>query len=215
MKDTNQSAYAAYENFEHFQRSTEMNVKDFINEFERLYNKIRVFKMELPNGVLAYRVLESANLSTENEKLARATIKELTYKNMCEQLRKMFVDISDSQKSEGHQLAMKTEPTFEVTPDTEEAFHSNRFHGSNRYRGCGRSGGGFGRSSGGFGRSGGGFGFKGARGKNYARNTSSSAYEGQGKSAEIRGPSRGAIKSSHENLHRRKNPLDSWGNRSR
>ena len=36
--------------------------------------------MELPDRVLAYRVLKSANLSTENEKLARATIKELTYK---------------------------------------------------------------------------------------------------------------------------------------
>ena len=125
LEDTNQSAYAVYENFEHFQRSPEMNMKDFINEFKRLYNKIRVFNMELPNGVLEYRVLKSANLSRENEKLARATIKELTYKNMCEQLRKIFVDISASQKSEGQQLAIKTEPTFEVTPDSEEAFYSN------------------------------------------------------------------------------------------
>ena len=78
--------------------------------------------MELLDGVLAYRVLKSANLSTENEKFARATIKELTYKNMCEQLRKIFVDISAGQKSEGQQLAIKTEPTFEVTPDSEEAF---------------------------------------------------------------------------------------------
>ena len=52
--------------------------------------------MELPDGVLTYHVLKSANLSTENEKLARATIKELTYKNMCEQLRKMFADMSAS-----------------------------------------------------------------------------------------------------------------------
>ena len=96
LEDTNQSAYAAYENFEHFQQSPEMNMKDFINELERLYNKLRVFNMELLHGVLAYRVLKSENLSTENEKLARATIKELTYKNMCEQLRKLFVDIGAS-----------------------------------------------------------------------------------------------------------------------
>ena len=74
LEDTNQSAYAAFENFEHFQRSPEMNMKCFINEFERLYNKIRIFNMELPDEVLAYRVLKSADLSTENEKLARATI---------------------------------------------------------------------------------------------------------------------------------------------
>ena len=48
LKDTNQSAYAAYENFEHFQLSPGMNMKDFINEFEGLYNKIRLFNMKLP-----------------------------------------------------------------------------------------------------------------------------------------------------------------------
>ena len=93
LEDTNQSAYTVYENCEHFQRSPEMNMKDFINEFELLYNKIRVFDMELPDGVLVYHAPRSANLSTENEKLA---IKELIYKNMCEQLRKIFVDISCS-----------------------------------------------------------------------------------------------------------------------
>ena len=223
LEDTNQAAYAAYENFEHFQQSPEMNMKDFINELERLYNKLRVFNMELPDGVLAYRVLKSENSSTENEKLAKVTIKELTYKNMCEQLRKIFVDISASKKSEGQQLAKKTEPTFEVTPDSEEAFYGNCSHGSNCYCGRGRSGGRFGCSSGGFGRSGGrfgcssggfgrsrgGFGLKRARGNNYTRNTSSSAYEGQGIVENNRGLSRGAIKS-----HKRKNPLDSWGNRN-
>ena len=86
---------------------------------------------------------------------------------MCKQLRKIFVDTSDSQKYEGQQLAIKTEPTFEVTPDSEEAFYSNRSQGSNCYHGRSRYGGDFGRSSGGFGRSGGGFGFKGARGNSY------------------------------------------------
>ena len=145
-----------------------MNMKDFINEFECLYNKIRVFNIELPDGMLAYCVLKNTNFSTENEKLARATIKELTYKNMCEQLRKSFVVISASQKSEGQQLAKKPEPTFEVTPDSEEAFYSNRSQGSNCYHGRGRSGGGFGHSSGGFGCSGGHFGFKGTQGNSHA-----------------------------------------------
>ena len=36
--------------------------------------------MELPDGVLAYHVLKSANLSEENEKLARATITTLTHR---------------------------------------------------------------------------------------------------------------------------------------
>ena len=35
--------------------------------------------MTLPSGVLAYRVLKSANLTPEKQQLATATITELTY----------------------------------------------------------------------------------------------------------------------------------------
>ena len=52
-----------------------MNMKDFINELERLYNKIREFNTELPDGVLAYCVLKSANLSTGNENLLELPLK--------------------------------------------------------------------------------------------------------------------------------------------
>ena len=77
LEDINQSAYAAYESFEMYRRPKDMNMKEFLNNFERLYNKLKVYQMELPDGVLAYRVLKSANLSEENEKLARATITTL------------------------------------------------------------------------------------------------------------------------------------------
>ena len=69
LKDINQSAYAAYECFEMYRRPKEMNMKEFLNNFERLYNRLKVYQMELPDGILAYRVLKSANLSEENEKL--------------------------------------------------------------------------------------------------------------------------------------------------
>ena len=49
-------------------------MKEFLNNIERLYNKLKACQMELPDGVLAYRVLKSANLSEESEKLAQATI---------------------------------------------------------------------------------------------------------------------------------------------
>ena len=37
--------------------------------------------MELPDGVLAYKVLKSANVSQEHEQLARATINEFSHNN--------------------------------------------------------------------------------------------------------------------------------------
>ena len=122
LEDINQSAYAAYESFEMYRRPEDMNIKEFFNNFERLYNKLKVYQMELPDGVLAYRVLKSANLSEENEKLARATITTLTYKSMTEQLKKIFTDIS---KSLSQQVNLKVEPTFHnenLGPDEEVNF---------------------------------------------------------------------------------------------
>ena len=77
-----------------YRRPEDMNTKEFLNNFEHLYNKLKVYQMELPDGVLAYHVLNSANLSEENKKLAQATITTLTYKSMTQQLKKIFGDMS-------------------------------------------------------------------------------------------------------------------------
>ena len=86
-----------------------MNMKEPLNNFECLYNKLKVYQMELLNGVLAYHVLKSANLSEENEKFARATITALTYKSMTEQLKKIIGDMS---KSLSKQVNLEVEQTF-------------------------------------------------------------------------------------------------------
>ena len=42
--------------------------------------------MELPTGVLAYKVLKNANILNEKQQLIRATLTSLTYENMKKQL---------------------------------------------------------------------------------------------------------------------------------
>ena len=39
-----------------------MTIGDYIIEFEKLYTKIKNFDMALPDGVLAYHFLNSANI---------------------------------------------------------------------------------------------------------------------------------------------------------
>ena len=56
----------AYDQFENFKQPDEMTIVDHINEFECLNKKIRQFDMVLPTGVLAYKVLNNANISSEN-----------------------------------------------------------------------------------------------------------------------------------------------------
>ena len=78
-KDINQAAYLTYDKFETFKRATDVSMIDFINEFERLYNNIRKYEIELPAGVLAYRLLKSAEISEDKQQLARATLTPFSY----------------------------------------------------------------------------------------------------------------------------------------
>ena len=56
VKGTNTLAFMAYDKFENFKRPDDMNIVDYINELERLNNQIKPFDMELPTGVLAYKI---------------------------------------------------------------------------------------------------------------------------------------------------------------
>ena len=65
VKDKKASAYIAYERFETCQRPSDMNIADYLNEFERSCHEIQRFEMSFPSAVLAYRVLKSSNLPNE------------------------------------------------------------------------------------------------------------------------------------------------------
>ena len=65
VQDKKASAYIAYERFETCQRPSDMNIADYLNEFERSCHEIQIFEMSLPSAVLAYRVLKSSNLPNE------------------------------------------------------------------------------------------------------------------------------------------------------
>ena len=67
-----------------------MTIVDYINEYERLNNKICQFNMVLPTGVLAYKVLNNANIFSEKKQLLRATLVSLTYENMKKQLKAIY-----------------------------------------------------------------------------------------------------------------------------
>ena len=48
----------AYDTFGNFKRHDDMNIINCINKFELLNNQIKHFKMELPTGMLACKVLK-------------------------------------------------------------------------------------------------------------------------------------------------------------
>ena len=107
-------AYEAYERFETFSRAPSMTVYDYIIEFERLFNKAKQHKMELPDGVLAYWFLNSANISSHHKQSVRATLPELSYQSMKDQLKKIFSDPTNLDSDAKQEQAIKVEPAMEA-----------------------------------------------------------------------------------------------------
>ena len=89
LKDENQLIYVSLKKFEHYKRAKDQTIDDYINEFERLYNKLKHYKIEYPDTAVAYRLLESANLPKDRSELIRTTISKLEYNAVKVQLRKL------------------------------------------------------------------------------------------------------------------------------
>ena len=127
--DDNQAAYIAYRDFENFVRPMEMSFQDFVIMFESQHSQIKRHKMELPDGVLAYRFLHSANLKEDEIKLCRATISDFTYEEMKRKVLSLFGDKVQSNPSA---MTIKTEPVFYGQQGNFKAANNN-WNDYNRY----------------------------------------------------------------------------------
>ena len=90
VKDKHSLAYMAYDIFETFHCPSNMNIIDYINEFEWLYNQIEQNDMELLTGVLVYWILKNAYISNEKWQLAQAMLKCLSHGNVKKQLKPIW-----------------------------------------------------------------------------------------------------------------------------
>ena len=88
-KDETCSSYSTYEHFTKFKRSPDMSIEDYMIEFNIRYSKVKTLKMSLPDGVLAYYLLECANLTEEQQNICRATCTELTFSSMKEKIQRV------------------------------------------------------------------------------------------------------------------------------
>ncbi|KAL5252088.1 hypothetical protein ACHWQZ_G015034 [Mnemiopsis leidyi] len=92
MEDVEKERYQAYAEFRKFSRGPNMTVHEYLLEFDKREKTLKEYKIELPESVLAYELLNSANLSQEQIALARATVDKLDYNSMCDQIKKITID---------------------------------------------------------------------------------------------------------------------------
>ena len=93
LKDESSQAYEAYENFEKFVRPSGMSISDYVIKFEHLLFKAKSFHMEKLDGVLAYRLFNSAYLTNEQKQLVKPTVSKMDYQIMKDQLKKALAVI--------------------------------------------------------------------------------------------------------------------------
>ena len=96
---------------ETYKRNT-TSIRDFSTEFEKRYHKTKSYGTQISDDVLAYRLLKSANLSTRDEQLVKATITELKYDSVKSKLIKIFSDNNDIPTPDFNNMHIKTEPVY-------------------------------------------------------------------------------------------------------
>ena len=142
-------AYEAYDAFEKFIRPASMTISDYIIHFEKFHNKAKGYKMEIHDGVLAYRLLNNTNISESHKQLIRATLPDLRYTTMKEQLKRVFAKTVTTESIEAQQPNSEFPVKFESDGSSgrEDVYFSderssfqkrediNGDNGSNRYRG--------------------------------------------------------------------------------
>ena len=122
-KDVTLDAYEAYENFETYKRSSN-SILTYIREFQSLYKKVEAGGTTLADHILAYRLINNAQLSERQHELLRATIPKMTYANVIEQLKKIFKN--DERPMASGEVKIKEESA------EHETLYGGRYKGSNR-----------------------------------------------------------------------------------
>ena len=134
-KDINTQTYLAFKEFYEYRRPSGVSITEFLVHYEYLYHKLAKYDNAIPEGVQAFFVLTAANISEENEKLARASCGLMTYPNMKECIQKIFGDPSGD--GTGSTPSVKSEPVFH-SDHYEDVNYTSGFRGWRGQRRGGR-----------------------------------------------------------------------------
>lgn len=109
LKEEKDRAYDAYTDFDRIRREKEVSMADYIVNFEQRYNKMRKFDMALPDAVLAFKLLDTANLDVKDKQLALTACSTLTFASMKSALKRIFGDNTESPTCSGGGIHVRQE----------------------------------------------------------------------------------------------------------
>ena len=133
LKDDTLEKFQAFEAFDSYKRQSDVSIHQHIHDFDKLYHKLQTHGTTISEDLLAYKLLKSANLSKQDEKLAKGTVSELKLSGMKNQLKKIFAD-SESLSTPSsdsltiHEINHASAESFEP----EDTFYTDQRHSAPR-----------------------------------------------------------------------------------
>ena len=90
LKEEKDRIYEAYSDFDRINKEANMSMADYIIDFEQRYSRMKKYKMELPDAVLAFKLLDTACLDITDRQLALTACTDLTFASMKSALKRIF-----------------------------------------------------------------------------------------------------------------------------
>ena len=87
------AAYFSYLDLANYYRPEHLSVDEYCFQFHKKLLKAHTYGTTLADSVLGYKLLKCANLTNFEEKIIKATIKDITYKSVAAQLKKVFRNV--------------------------------------------------------------------------------------------------------------------------
>lgn len=90
LKEEKDRIYEAYSDFDRIIKEVNTSMADYIIDFEQRYSRMKKYNMELPDAVLAFKLLDTACLDVTDRQLALTACTDLTFASMKSALKRIF-----------------------------------------------------------------------------------------------------------------------------
>ena len=114
QSETTDEAYSMYSAFISSKRTDQMHMSDYILEYEHLYQKMIQHDMKFPDVILTFKLLDCAQVTDDEWKLALTMSSNLNFEGMKSALKRLFVSHPIHHKHDNIQIKQ------------EEAFYNKR-----------------------------------------------------------------------------------------
>jgi len=112
-KNSTLEKFEALDNFESYCRPHHVSINDFIVEFDKRLNKTKKLGTNISDDLLAYRLIKSANLSAQDEKMVKATC-DLVYDDVKGKLKSIYGDAGIAHNNNIDGVTVKSEGVYET-----------------------------------------------------------------------------------------------------